>query len=91
MRRNDPAAYVRVVANILPKLEVDVKHTVSRIEQVIVDRVIEHEPTQHARDIVNVWRHQRPRLAPTGQPAVRLWRRFYIQGALRGKPRIMWP
>jgi hypothetical protein len=44
----DPGGFVRVVAQILPdKLDVDVKHTISRIERVIVDhrpRVIEHEP-----------------------------------------------
>jgi hypothetical protein len=35
----DPGGFVRVVAQVLPdKLEVDVKHTVSRIERVIVNR-----------------------------------------------------
>jgi hypothetical protein len=50
MRRDDPAAYVRVVANILPdKLDVDVAQF-QRIERVIVEVVharpalIEHEP-----------------------------------------------
>jgi hypothetical protein len=34
----DPGGFVRVVAQVLPdKLEVDVKHTISRIERVIVD------------------------------------------------------
>jgi hypothetical protein len=44
----DPGGFVRVVVQVLPdKLEVDVKHTISRIERVIVDhrpRAIEHEP-----------------------------------------------
>jgi hypothetical protein len=45
MRRDDPAAYVRLVANILPdKLEVAVTHEIKRIEWVIVGQVIEHEP-----------------------------------------------
>jgi hypothetical protein len=38
MRVNDPSGYVRVIAGILPdKLEVDVKHQISRIERVIID------------------------------------------------------
>jgi hypothetical protein len=45
MIQDDPGGFVRVVANILPdKLEVDVKHTISRIERIIVDRVMEHGP-----------------------------------------------
>jgi hypothetical protein len=37
MRVNDPSGYVRVIAGILPdKLEVDVKHSIARIERVIV-------------------------------------------------------
>jgi hypothetical protein len=44
MRRDDPAAYVRLVANILPdKLEVAVTHEIKRLEWVIVDPAIEHE------------------------------------------------
>jgi hypothetical protein len=55
MRRDDPVAYVRVVANILPdNLEVAVTHEIKRIERVIVDRVIEHEPTQHACDMLEI-------------------------------------
>jgi hypothetical protein len=47
MIEQDPGGFVRVVANILPdKLEVDVKHTISRIERVIVDKVIEHDPRE---------------------------------------------
>jgi hypothetical protein len=44
----DPGGFVRVVAQVLPdKLEVDVKHTISRIERVIVDpKVIEHRPLE---------------------------------------------
>jgi hypothetical protein len=38
MIRNEPGGFVRVVAQVLPdKLEVDVKHTISRIERVIID------------------------------------------------------
>jgi ribosomal protein L32E len=38
MRETDPSGYVRVIAGILPdKLEVDVKHQISRIERVIID------------------------------------------------------
>jgi hypothetical protein len=38
MRRDDPAAHVRLVANILPdNLEVAVTHEIKRIERVIVD------------------------------------------------------
>jgi hypothetical protein len=48
MFREDPSGYVRVIAGILPdKLEVDVKHAITRIERVIVDhrpRVLEHVP-----------------------------------------------
>jgi hypothetical protein len=48
MRRDDPAAYVRLVANILAdKLKIAVTHEIKCIERVIVDRVIEHEPTPH--------------------------------------------
>jgi hypothetical protein len=44
MRRDDPAAYVRVVANILPdKLDVDVAVQLQRIERVVI------EPVEHAR------------------------------------------
>jgi hypothetical protein len=47
MRRDDPVAYVRVVANILPdKLDVDVKHSITRIERVIVDRTADHMLTE---------------------------------------------
>jgi hypothetical protein len=58
MARDDPSGF-----NILPdKLEVDVKHQIERIERVIVDRVIEHEPqlvvdatsTQHDRDMLKI-------------------------------------
>jgi hypothetical protein len=49
MRLDDPAAYVRVVANILPdQLDVGVTHRLAKIERVIVqmpERVIEHEPS----------------------------------------------
>jgi hypothetical protein len=38
MYKADPSGYVRVIAGILPdKLEVDVKHQISRIERVIID------------------------------------------------------
>jgi hypothetical protein len=55
----DPGGFVRVVAQVLPdKLEVDVKHTISRIERVIVDapsRVIEHQPSaQHDCDMPKI-------------------------------------
>jgi hypothetical protein len=47
MARDDPSGFVRVVANILPdKLEVAVTHEIKRIERVIVDKVIEHEPAE---------------------------------------------
>jgi hypothetical protein len=40
MRETDPSGYVRVIAQILPdKLEVDVKHAITRIERVIIDPV----------------------------------------------------
>jgi hypothetical protein len=53
VRGDDPVAYVRVVASILPdQLDVAVTHEIKRIERVIVDRVIEHEPKQHARDML---------------------------------------
>jgi hypothetical protein len=49
MRRDDPAAYVRLVANILPdRLDVGVTHQIARIERVIVqmpEKVIEHDDT----------------------------------------------
>jgi hypothetical protein len=45
------ANHVRVIAGILPdKLEVDVKREIARIERVIIDRVIEHEPAQPVVD-----------------------------------------
>jgi hypothetical protein len=57
MRRDDPAAYVRLVANVLPdNLEVAVTHEIKRIERVIIDRVIEHEP-QHTRDMLEIAKH----------------------------------
>jgi hypothetical protein len=55
MRRDDPAAYVRLVANILAdNLKIAVTHEIKRIERVIVDRVIEHEPTPHACDMLEI-------------------------------------
>jgi hypothetical protein len=55
MRRDDPAAYVRLVANILPdKLDVGVTHQFARIERVIVqlpEQVIEHDDTLPERVI----------------------------------------
>jgi hypothetical protein len=40
------------VANILPDhLDVSVKHEIARIERMIVDRVIEHEPLPLAHDL----------------------------------------
>jgi hypothetical protein len=53
MRRDDPAAYVRLVANILPdKLDVGVTHQIARIERVIVqipEKVIEHDDTSREK------------------------------------------
>jgi hypothetical protein len=55
MRRDDPAAYVRLVANILPdRLDVGIAHQFARIERVIVqvpERVIEHDDTLPERVI----------------------------------------
>jgi hypothetical protein len=43
MMRADPGGFVRVMANILPdKLEVDVKHTIEKIEWSVV--AIDHAP-----------------------------------------------
>jgi hypothetical protein len=56
MRVNDPSGYVRVIAGILPdKLEVDVKHAVTRIERVIVD----HRPQ---RDVTPTLPQEQPKL-----------------------------
>jgi hypothetical protein len=52
MIREDPGGFVRIVANILPDhLDVSVKHEIARIERMIVDRVIEHEPLPLAHDL----------------------------------------
>jgi hypothetical protein len=65
MRKTDPSGYVRVTAGILPdKLEVDVRHAVTRIERVIVDHrprqkaaVLELGPTQHSCDMLEKGGH----------------------------------
>jgi hypothetical protein len=48
MVQEDPGGFVRVAANILPdKLEVDVKHSIARIEWVVVEpKVIEHQASE---------------------------------------------